>query len=90
MLAKTETLDFANNVKRIVYASPAALRAHFNEDIGLRTILRAYCGIGHHRQDWMPAGFSAAMALEACTMGCRTTWKPSCARKRELSVWMCR
>jgi hypothetical protein len=69
MLARSEYWDESASVRRITYASPAAVREHFNGDIGLRSILKAYCGIGTHSESWMPAGFSAEMALEACTMG---------------------
>ena len=67
MLARSEFLDKSANVKRITYASPAAVREHFNADIELRNILRAYCGMGY--ESWMPKGFNADKALEACTMG---------------------
>lgn len=66
MLARAETFDQNVGVKRVTYASPAAVREHFEADGELRYELRCLCGTGG---DSWSGGFSAERALEACTLG---------------------
>jgi hypothetical protein len=68
MLARSEYLDKEANVKRITYASPRAVREHFNADIGLRSILKSYCAFGSIER-WLGGEFTPEKALEACTLG---------------------